>query len=115
AAPSAVGEKRQKRATLDLGPGRAAGKLDEGGSDVLADDQVLEARARLHERRKAQNERSADARLVGEPALGSQAMLAEEVAVVAQEENRRIGQPGAPREPPRGPADPFPHRRRPRM
>src|SRR4029079_13590612 len=69
---------------------RAARERHERRRDVLADDQFPPPCAGVDLLWKAQDERRQYAFLVREAALGSESVLAEEVTVVAQENDERI-------------------------
>src|SRR6185437_9597885 len=78
-------EQRNERASLDVRGGRAAGEFDQRRREILADDQTVDPRALPDRLRIAGDERTANAFLVCETALGTERVLAEEIAVVAEE------------------------------
>jgi len=91
-ARGAVLQQGHHRQALDLRPGRAPAQLDKRRRDVERGHHALDASAGLHERRITHEERRADAFLVREPPLRAEAMLAEEEAVVAEEDDARVVQ-----------------------
>ena len=70
--------------------GLATGYFNQCRRKVLQNYQVLMARAGLDFLRIAQGQRRTYALLVGEAALGSDAVLAEEIAVIAEEKYQRV-------------------------
>ena len=71
----------------------------------------LTPRARLHLARIADDERRADAFLVGEAPLGAERVLAEEIAVVAEEDDERVVELALPLQRVEDHADAFVDRR----
>jgi hypothetical protein len=89
---------RQERAALHRARRPAARQRDERRGDVDRKGEVRDRRACFRPPRIPQDERRADALLVGEAALGAEPVLAEEVTVVAEEEDEGVVELLRPRE-----------------